>query len=306
MRLGGSAAAMAVVLLLATAFAPPAGASLSGAFYEPEPPAFCGEPTVHDYLAPLERMPRLHQPGKELGFGPSGLELILGARSQNAPSLVAPGGELRYLLADETRHVSVSLGWRLTGELTRVDARGRPVGRALVVHQQVASVATGTEPHHEFELGGRRGFYRLTVTIEGRHGNRLGTFGTYVRVVRPTFQPTLVLSAPSFRPGSTLFARIENRGTLDATYGIGYAIERPGPAGWERAPESPRGPVPAIAFFAGPGQAGRCTAFNVPPTMTPGPYRISKTSFSDAASLAQPDPARPIYRTVSAEFEVAP
>ncbi|HEX3238755.1 MAG TPA: hypothetical protein VHR18_01310 [Solirubrobacterales bacterium] len=59
-------------------------------------------------------------------------------------------------------------------------------------------------------------------------------------------------------------------------FGLGLTIEQPEGSTWSVAPESPTGPVPAIACVVPAGiSANRCSSFTIPATMPPGHYRMT-------------------------------
>jgi hypothetical protein len=146
-----------------------------------------------------------------------------------------------------------------------------------------------------FKLGGKPALYRLTVVFDSARGKRLASFQRYFRVVEPTVHRRLALNAPSYQPGQTVFARVENFGTEVAAYGVPFAIERLDAGGWGIAPESPDGSWILPMLASGPGETGPCTGFLIPPEMPPGHYRMSKELIRDSAG-----------ETLTAEFDVHP
>lgn len=261
-----SLAALATFLLIATAL-PGRAAAIA---YEPEP-AFCETSTLRDFLAPLERLPKLHQPSESgrIGFGPSNLRL------RTVPQLVVGGGRIGFTLGLEQRQ-PLSLRWTATTTLVEVDHRGRPVADPRQSVTRVGALKAFNGDRFQFKVPEDPAFYRVTIAFHNAGGKKLGAFGLYYRIVRPINRAKLTTNAPSYRPGSTVFARVENYGNLPVTYGVGYTIEKLEGATWMEAPESPRGATILILLHSLPGQSGRCNAFGIPPTMAPGTYRISK------------------------------
>jgi len=264
--------------------------------YEPEPP-FCQPHEAHDFLAPLKRMPKLHQPGKngQIGFGPASLRL------RSTPSLLAGSGEVGVTLAPLQRK-AMRLHWTLGALLVKVDGRGRPVARVGRLLEPVGRLKPVAGQDFGLEVANEPGFYRLTVALLGATGKKLGQFGFYYRVL-PSLGATarLRLDNSVYRPGTTVFGRVENFGTDYATYGVDYRIERLEGGVWTTAPESPDGFWIMIGLSSPPGMSGRCTAFGIPETMPPGRYRMVKA----VSFFSWPGGERGA-QALAAEFDVVP
>lgn len=263
------------------------GPSASAVTYETAPP-FCGGALLRDYLAPLKRMPKLRSPSTgQVGFGPSNLLLKASRR------LIVGEGEIEYWLSLQKPKPSVRLNWIVTATLTRVNARGRAVEMVGRSRRHVGSVDRSDFPGARFEVGGEPATYRLIVAFRSDTGDRLGYYGFYYRAVLPTHDLRLGLNAGSYRPEQTVFARVENLGTVRVSYGAGYAIQRFEGSAWRKAPESPGRFIKPL-YNVAPGMAsGRCHGFWIPPTMPPGRYRMSKVVWSPESPL-------------TAEFDVLP
>lgn len=278
----------------ALAVAPPA----SAVTYEPVP-AFCDGKVVHDYLNPLKRMAKPHapHPSGRIGFGPPALRLRL------FPSLLVGQSSAGYWLYLERRRGRVRLEWEVTTTLARVDWRGRELSVLARGHRRIGSVDSRLGVIGQFEIDGHPDVYRFTLEIARRSGEKLAEFSRYLRVVRPTRKARLALDAASYKPGETVFGRIENFGTAAVHFGAPFVIERLEGTGWVRAPESPRGPWIRPLYGVGPGEASpHCSGFWIPPTMPAGRYRMSKgVDFADGR-LRPPEFDIPL----SAEFDVLP
>jgi hypothetical protein len=108
-----------VIALLAVLVLSLAAAPVSAAASEPEP-ALCASKTLHDYLAPLKRMPEL----RELPFRRRAEPFFRGVRiGASGPSLAVSGRSAGYQLQWDTNPK-----WDITVTLARVSWRGK-VGR---------------------------------------------------------------------------------------------------------------------------------------------------------------------------------
>ncbi|HET9676350.1 MAG TPA: hypothetical protein VFP21_02465, partial [Solirubrobacterales bacterium] len=182
-------------LILFTAPTPVAAA-------EPEPD-FCAGQTLHDYLAPLERMPKLR--------------------------------ELPYRGREDFRFRGAHLG---------------ASGRSLAVS------------------GGSAGYQ---------------------------------LDAPVYRPGDTLFARVENPGAAFVLFGAEFFLEKLEGEGWAPAPAAP-GPFPTGLQYVAPGVTSRhCTIFPIPASIPAGRYRLAQE-----AAISWPSKKGQLRPKLHAEFNVAP
>ena len=188
--------------------------------------------------------------------------------------------------------------------MVRVDWKGRPVKPLDQLRRRVHSLGSGHGAAAGFEVGAQPAPYRLTVVFRSDTGKRLGAFGMYFRVVTPTSNTRLTLNATSYRPGSTVFDRIENFGTSTALYGESYTIEKWDGVAWSPAPETPRAFILPLYSVPG-GKAGDdCSPFNIPPSMPPGYYRMVKSvEYSHGWPGLSPGHRQTV---LTAEFEVHP
>lgn len=296
MRRRVSALATAAIATLALA----AAVSNAGAVtYETAPTAFCSPTVLRDYLAPLDRLPKPHSPGPSgrLGFGPRSI------RIQPLPPLLIGGGTIGYKLFLKKGAPAQHPNWTVVTKLERVNWRGRKAETHSYARRHIATVSRSHGAAVEFRVNRYAFPYRLTVIFRNQAGKELGEYGFYFRVVDATANARFGLSAPSYRPGGTVFARVENIGSSQVSYGAGFRIERSAGATWAPAPESPSGPVPARFYFTDTGMSQEgCSSFWIPPTMPPGHYRISK----EAQFPALKGPGSDEPRLISGEFDIAP
>jgi hypothetical protein len=271
-------------MLLATISAPPAPAAAS----ETEP-AFCQSKVLHDYLAPLQRMPKL----RELPFRRRAEPLFRGVRiGASGPTLAVGGGSAGYQLQWDANPK-----WDITLTLARVNGRGKVVQPLGQRHLRLGALAPAviTEPH--FRLPGKPAVYRTTLVIRSSIGRKLAEFGNYYRVIRPTVHTRLVPDATAYRPETTLFARVENPGAAFILFGGEFTIDKLEGAGWVPTSEFPMG-----LFDVAPGTtSNHCTVFPIPGSMVPGRYRLSQE-----AVISWPSQRQELRPTLHAEFEVVP
>ncbi|HYH53579.1 MAG TPA: immunoglobulin-like domain-containing protein [Solirubrobacterales bacterium] len=287
--------ALLVVLLLASASSP-AQAAVPG-----EETQFCRSHELQDYAAPFERMPKLHQPSPtgKVGFGPESLRLW------SAPSLVFGAGEVGFALdLAYSRATGLSLPWSVKASLVEVNGNGRPTGKPRRLVERVGSLNPSRADIFGFAVSEKPAFYRATIAFHGASGKKLGELSSYHRVMRADQEARLRVNAAAYRLGTSVVGRVENFGSVPITYGAGYRIERLEGSTWRLAPESPRGPVIAIAYVTSPGRTGSgstCLYFPVPDSTPPGRYRMVIE-----ASLPSWDMRNPAERTLTAEFDVVP
>lgn len=262
---------------------------------EPEP-LFCESHILHDYLAPLKRMPELREPpyratGKAIRFRGATV-------AASGSSLAIGGGRSGYQLM-----WNANPRWDLTVNLARVDWRGRFLWQIGWRHLRLGELGPATIAEPNIALPRKPGAYRSTIVIRSPSGRKLAAFGNYYRVIKPALRTRLTLSSPTYRPGETLFARVENPGSAFVLFGQEYAIEKLEGESWVRAPESPGAFVMPL-YNVGPGRtSGHCSVFPIPTSMPPGRYRIAQ----EIVYGWQGEPRdRQIRPTLSAEFDLVP
>jgi hypothetical protein len=254
-------------------------------------PAFCGRQTLHDYLTPLQRMPKL----RELPYRRKSEPLFRGVQiGASGPSLAVGAGSAGYQFQWDKNPK-----WDIFVRLDQVNAKGAAVlliddRRVRTDAQRLAEVI---EPH--FGLPERPGFYRTVLTIRSSSGHKLAKFGNYYRVVKPKVDASFVTDAATYRPGETVFARLDNRGADFALFGEGFKVEGLQGETWGPVAEAP-GPYTTGLQFVAPGVTGaHCLPFPIPTTMPPGRYRLAQETVFSWPSFAGQH--RPILTT---EFEV--
>ncbi|HEU5252758.1 MAG TPA: immunoglobulin-like domain-containing protein [Solirubrobacterales bacterium] len=256
-------------------------------------PRFCApkEPVEDFGLRALPRVREVpEEAGKQLGRG--AVDIYGGwDRVMSEPR------SFGYGFSEHNYSGTVQLDWTIRAELWTVDRNGTAfekvdgqelfIGRLDAAHQPFIGVVPPKA---------RRGFYRFDMQIESAAGETIGSFGAFFKVVRPYWKVRLGLARDALRPGQRVFSRLENLGTLTASYGESFSVERFNGVSWEPQPE-----ILGRKFWLlwggilGPGRTGLCNSFRLPADMSPGRYRVVK---SVGLSL------RKLSRLLTAEFTV--
>jgi len=237
--------------------------------------SWCKGVSVHDYRAPLDALSPVQHPPEQLPFGPHKLNLYSTAFS---PVIVGKGG-FGYGFFDETyRHRTLHLNWEVSARLSRIDRRGEPV---QVVRTRTLRLADISDPAEEIDLWLRvpagPALYRYDLEFHDlQSGELLGSYSEYLRVVRRTFHARIAVNRPSFHPGQTAYARVENPGTEGIFFGLDYDVQRFNAGRWVHYPSGHSGGWLLIGLLMGSGESGWCMRFHVPATAEPGWYRFVK------------------------------
>ena len=216
---------------------------------------------------------------------------------QGGLSVSWPGsGATASPAAGSTLRVAVAVTSPGRHETAHIALR-RVTDRAVVGR---ANLTTGSFTYH---LSGRAGVsYRLSVKI-----------GTYTRatlvMTGPPSNPcaegdsppaaALTLSVASASPGTRFTMLLRNTGASCFSYGYAYGWERRGNDGtWAPYPVNQVFILPAFGLLPG---ATATLDGNVPPEVTPGHYRITKSVFDSTTGVYPPSSV-----TVNAELDIVP
>ncbi len=280
---------MTLVGLIALAVA----ATPSPAVASESEPAFCESTTLHDYLVPLRTLPKLRELPYRRHAEPPFHGVDIGA---SGPSLAVNGGSAGYQLQWDRNP-----GWRLTLTFARVNGRGEVVRRLGLRHDRLGALGQALIAEPRFGLPRRPGLFRTTLLIRTANGRELGEFGNYYRVVRPTVHARLVTERTVYRPGETVFARLENPGASFTLFGEEFAVEKLEGESWVPAPDV-EDPLHMNLYFVAPGATGgHCTVFPIPASTSPGHYRVSQE-----AVIGWPEEDHQRRPVLHAEFAIAP
>jgi hypothetical protein len=250
---------------------------------------FCVPRLLHDYEAPLDRLPAVRRPpaSGKLPFGSSRVSFRRVAGFEDE-FMIVQGDPLEYEFSlTGAAYGPKTLDWTVESRLVRIDRRGR--GLALVKrrreHVGMLEVVTDDGQKIFREIGFSRsstpGIYRYDLIFRNERGGLLGRYHDYYLVVAENSDVQLALNGASFRPGDQLLAQVQNFGTDHLSYGVEFSLERYEGAVWTA--------VDLEQFFGrkvgfimiglglGPGAADNCSvAMIIPANAQPGRYRIVK------------------------------
>lgn len=260
LRCAGSAALLLAVIVCL-------GAPRVGAASSVLP--FCKQQRVlRNYLAHLPAVP------KGRGFSKSG-RLRVGPHALRIyppqEQVVALGrGRFEVQAATVGRHSKHPLNWWVVSRLERIDKNGNGRGPFKVKRQYVASVDGFGRKDFGFSGGGLPGFYRLSVEFENGEERPLATYQELFRAMPARSELRLDTSFSGLSPGGSGYLRVDNLGTVPASYGPGYQLFNSN--GEEIALE---GVVFSnILLRLHPGYAGSCFPFRAPTNLPSGEYVI--------------------------------
>ena len=235
----------------------------------------CGDRVLTDYAQPLDGLPANRLPGESLSFAPRGVELRAGR------SVVVDGEPIAYTLALNRPEFGngprpAELDWALALRLDAIDRRGRPTAEAERRRWRIGNLSSS---ELQYELQADPGLYRISVRIRKLGGPVLARYRQFVRILPLRWDLSVsIRGGGSFRPGDTVAARIENRGTHAVVLptGSGLKLERLEGGTWTAiVPEqSPSAMFEDPRFLAG-GRASGCSFLVIPPDSTPGQFRFS-------------------------------
>jgi len=231
--------------------------------------AFCSSPELRDYLAPLDRVPLSSpfRPSGQLNVGPDSLRILV-SNGRLVPIGKALFGARGSVLGQGNQ--SHPLKWTVVSELEKM--RGADAIKVLKSKRQyVGKVSAFNNRQFGFASRGLKpGLYRLTVEIQTTTGRVLETHQEAFRAVTPRSELKLVSSFTRLAPGEAGQIRVDNLGTVEASFGGNYRL-------WTaNGEEVPVNPVFGNVLYKLPaGLGGPCYAFTAPYGVVPGEYRIS-------------------------------
>jgi hypothetical protein len=226
------------------------------------PSAFCSGAAVHDFLAPLATLPQVRSLPRSgrLGVGPGYLRIYPPHETLVA---IGPG---RF---EAQGSLEGSLGWTVISRLVPIHHGQETLGGLKVRRQYLATSASFGHRFFGFSARVNPGIYRLDLEIRDRKGRRLRRFGEYFRAVEAISRLRVKSSQSSIAPGEKAYLRLENAGTVEATYGLTYKVRN------ERGEEVPVSTItPAVRLALRPGYASRCLSFTMPDGTPTGSYRV--------------------------------
>lgn len=261
---------MTIALLLAVSL--PAAARIVDPFSFGKP-AFCSpKKPLRDFgISRLPSVPEL-PPDGQLPFARPNVN-VYGATFGR---ILTERGSFGLGFSEENYEGTVRLDWTVTAQMWTVDRRGTPLREVDSSSLSIGRLDALNQPHLTLETLGRRGFYRFDVQFADRDGETLGSYSTYLKVVRPYWKARLGLDRRTYRPGQLVISRPENLGTDWMSFGEDFAVQRWEAGEWIGVPGlSPEAWLLWLGY-AGPGSPGRCSALSLPRDVAPGRYRIVK------------------------------
>lgn len=292
--------AIAAVLALSALGVPGVASAGNSPGYVQPVADFCGPRLATNFLRPLEKLLPIKQVPRsgKLPFAPRGLNLVVeGGR------LVVGDGEVGFGFSDEAVGQVRKLNWTVSAELSRVHSGGRVLKLLRKKKVRIGALRGSHLPSLLFEVAGAPSIYRLDIRIDRIAGSQhLGTYSSYVRVVKPRFDARLLSSARVAQAGKTLSVRLANFGTETVTrinYNRPFSVQRFDGRDWVIAPSSPEPQKahPLIQKLPA-GQMEPCVNFTVPSGEEPGLYRFSMA----VARSSTGEPRRTVELT--SEFEI--
>lgn len=260
---------------LAASLAAASASDLRDAAADTHSGGFCKpEASVRDYLGPLGRFPqtkgfpesgRLRGGPKTLRVFPPRERLIAIGRDQF---------EARGALGHEPPRPPAPLGWWVSSRLERIVDGGGDEDRIVKAKRQyVATVNSFRTRNFGFGSHVAPGVYRLDVSFQSKRGRPLSEYQEYFRAVKAHSNLKLSTNPSNLSPGAAGFLRIENYGTVSASYSYQYRMWRVGDGRKSEVPSSPQvysGDRPLVRA----GRTGKCIQFSVPADAQAGDYQV--------------------------------
>jgi len=172
----------------------------------------------------------------------------------------------------------VRLDWTVTAQLWTIDRQGTAL-REVDHEELVIRRLDGARAPRIFldPPEKRRGFYRFDMQIANQDGKVIGSYGTYFKVVRPSWGPLrLQLHRDVLRPGQQLLSRVANYGSEPISYGESFGVQRYEDGAWRPAPKLTPNYWNAWLGALSAGLASRCSSLSLPLLTLPGRYRVVK------------------------------
>lgn len=225
---------------------------------------------VKDYLAPLDQFPNengLLESG-QLRVGPEVLRI-----SPPRERLVAIGRDRFSVygsLSHTPRRSSPRLGWWVSSRLERL-GRNEDATEILRSNRQYIERIEGFRRAFGFDSKVKPGIYRLSLGIENKAGKLLTEYEEYFRAVKSELNLKLATNRPGFKPGESGYLRVENYGTVAATYFPKHRV-------W-RVDDGVKLPLARQIYsrvrpLLRPGYAGGCIRLEIPSDAPPGEYEV--------------------------------
>ena len=229
---------------------------------------------MHDYEAPLDRLPPVRRVPEHLPFGPPEMSLFRPPLGR----VIVGEGSFGYGVSEEADSIrrQVRLDWDVRTTLSRIDRRGRVVRQVDAEDQHFGVVREVEDMSFWFNTPPGPALYRYDIEFRDHlSGALLGSYSEYLRVVKPTFHAGIAVNRRHARPGQKVFARVENRGTSWIEFGLYYEVQRFEGGRWVDQ-DLGDGVWALPLIYMRSGQSGWCMRYRVPTEASPGRYRFVK------------------------------
>ena len=242
---------------------------------------------VHDYLAPISAAFRscMRFPVGELPrrFGPLGLDISPPLELPNTGQVLGP--TFRFLSGQ--RRASLDLD--LTFTLTRLNGRGRAIGKPRVKRRRLRSLTTSQEPTLGVRISGRPALYRIEMLARNGSGTVLDRYGA-VRPRRAIARATPACCSGRRRSTSARRPRSGSPNSAPASSSSNRTTRsRPSTASTGCRPRSRRAPRPTSLRPDRRLRRGHQLLEAPDPTGTaPGLYRLSEPVDTPLGSPPEP------------------
>jgi hypothetical protein len=234
--------------------------------------AFCG-PQVEARDFGFAALPALHEldartAGRDLGHPhvlvEGGLQEV---RTVNRP------GRVGYRFTESSSPNPVFVNWTVTETVWAVDSHGEHPVEVGHTGIYVNSINVQHEPSIELSPPHREGFYRFDLRILAR-GRTIGTYSSYLKLVRPSSRARLRLEHHVVRAGGLIRWRLGNLGSEQISFGGEPTVQRWEKGAWTHVHGIDEGISLLMLFFLPPGAEGECGSLRLPADLAPGRYRL--------------------------------
>ncbi len=212
---------------------------------------------------------------RRVPFGPSTIR-IAASRLGDGQRLRVGGGKFGMVFVNLSRRSTGKLSWRGVASIASVDRGGQAARQLTKRSFSIPSLGAKMRRQILLPAGSMPGIYRFDLALESKDQKHHARFSDFVRVLTPKVEARLAIKRTIYRPGDSIYARVENLGSTVVRDSSEYVVEVEEPSGaWTRVGPVgvgfPRGP----GLPLGPGRA-RCFGLQVPSGAAHGDYRLTK------------------------------
>jgi hypothetical protein len=221
----------------------------------------------------LSSLPPVHElleekAGKELGHPDVN---IYGGR----PRVMSKPEEFGYGFSERDYAGPVPVDWTVTAQLWAVDGEGGTIEEVGHAGRFLKAIDAARQPYISLTPPNRRGFYRFDIRFSS-HGREIGSYSSYLELVRPEWRARLKLNRTIAHPGERILSRVESLGSETVGYGEPFSVQREEKGSWAPTRGLVKGGWFDWAGFLEPGGIGQCNELDLPADIAPGRYRIVK------------------------------